>query len=259
MKIIVPVCNNPTFIKLQAHGFAKHIHEPYEFIVFNDCKRWPDFSNFDNPGLYDEIHALCSSLNIRCIDVPNEHHKTEEDPSNRHASTMTFMFSFMKENPDEYVVFDSDMFMIDTLDMNRMRQSTAVVVLQDRPGIRYFWPNLFYMDMHRVKQVELLAFYKMAGADAGGETHVWLNQQAASDVGYIHHLPSLTWDTLPKAYDYPQLETFLRVDPRNVNRKFFCEIYDTSILHYRAGSNWLKNSFGLHKELTKRLSAVLLT
>lgn len=42
-------------------------------------------------------------------------------------------------------------------------------------------------------------------------------------------------------------------DPRNVNKKFFSEIYDGVFFHYRAGKNWRMESMDLHNMLSIRL------
>ena len=39
-------------------------------------------------------------------------------------------------------------------------------------------------------------------------------------------------------HDKISLINFLENDPRNINNKYFCEIYDNVFLHYRAGGNW---------------------
>jgi hypothetical protein len=259
IKIITPVCNNPTFIRMQYEGFKKHIHEPYEFIVYNDCKRWPDYSNFNDITLFDKIHAVCNELGLTCIDVPNESHRQQQGASWRHAGTMNWIFERMRSEPGEYFIIDSDMFLIDTLDLNKYRQKSAAVVPQERPGIHYIWPNLFYMDTRRLSHQELMNFNPTRNADSGGSTYDWLSKQTADDVYMIRHFPSMQWDTLPRAYvEYPALLDFLKGDPRNRNGKYFCEIYEETILHYRAGSDWEKRGRGIHTVLTERLTNVLL-
>ena len=50
---------------------------------------------------------------------------------------------------------------------------------------------------------------------------------------------------------------FLRDDKRNVNGKFYCEIYDDSILHFRAGSNWTGLDQSTYILLCKQLKECL--
>ena len=68
----------------------------------------------------------------------------------------------------------------------------------------------------------------------------------------------MQWDALPREYPiYPGLLEFLQTDPRNRNGKFFCEIYEGTILHYRAGSDWEKRGGDIHARLTARLLSIL--
>ena len=45
MKIVTSVVNNPTFIEIQYYTLQKYFKGEYEFIVFNDAKDFPDFTN----------------------------------------------------------------------------------------------------------------------------------------------------------------------------------------------------------------------
>jgi hypothetical protein len=45
---------------------------------------------------------------------------------------------------------------------------------------------------------------------------------------------------------------------RNVNGKFFCEIYDEVFLHYRAGGNWRNEGIDLHRHLSEILYDILI-
>ena len=47
-------------------------------------------------------------------------------------------------------------------------------------------------------------------------------------------------------------------DSRNVDSKFFSEIYDITFLHYRAGGNWRREGMDTHKKLTNMLKEALL-
>ena len=45
MKVITSVVNNPIFIEIQYYTLKKYMKCDYEFIVFNDAKDFPDYSN----------------------------------------------------------------------------------------------------------------------------------------------------------------------------------------------------------------------
>ena len=50
----------------------------------------------------------------------------------------------MKANIDEYLILDGDMFLIDDLNIEKYREKMCVCVLQERPNIKYIWPNHFF-------------------------------------------------------------------------------------------------------------------
>ena len=45
MKIITAVVNNPEFVEIQYHTLKRFYQGNYEFIVFNDAKLFPDYTN----------------------------------------------------------------------------------------------------------------------------------------------------------------------------------------------------------------------
>jgi hypothetical protein len=80
------------------------------------------------------------------------------------------------------------------------------------------------------------------------------------EIHFIRHLWSCDWaeQELPEKFkNNKELLDFLKNDPRNKNNKFFCEIYEEKILHYRAGSNWMMQSQQLHNDLTQKLKNIL--
>jgi len=101
MKIVTAVVNNGIFIEIQHDTLKKYFRGDYEFIVFNDAKPFPDSTNSGNPTVRDNIINTCSRLNIRCINIPNDHHRTNEDMSQRAADSMNFIARYQRENPDK--------------------------------------------------------------------------------------------------------------------------------------------------------------
>lgn len=264
MKIVVPVCNNPQFIQLQHHTFQRFCKGcEYEFIVFNDAKDFPDKSNFGDVTLKQQIREVCLKLGIRCIDIANAGDASIPSFSIRHARTMNTIFQFMKENPDQYWVIDSDMFPIADFDLTSLSRYEAGVVEQERPGIEYVWPNYLYFDMHKLRNKDLVNFMEIHGkTDSGGEMFRWLEAQkkeAPYALYELQHLISLQWDEkqIPSYLHNAALLAFLKTDPRNQGGKFWCELYDGWLLHYRAGSNWAGEGRTLHDALTKKLQNVL--
>jgi hypothetical protein len=199
--------------------------------------------------------------------------------SNRHADTFNkHVLNYQLKNPDKYLLLDSDMFLIDYFDINKFSNYDCAVVLQSRNNIGYLWPGLCYFDMTKMKHFELINWSLLPGFDSGGMTQHWLKKQMTTipntdeirwtnkefhtnNIYFIKHLWSCSWNMneLPKNLQYNiKLVNFIKKDVRNVNDKFFCEIYDNVFLHYRAGGNWRKEGIELHQSLTQQLKRCLL-
>jgi hypothetical protein len=271
MKIVTAVVNNPDFIEIQYHTLKKYVKGDYEFIVFNDAKTFHDSTNYGDLTIKSQIENMCDKLQIKCIAMPNDHHKHEVDPSVRCADSMNFILQYQKSNPDRYLILDSDMFLIDDLDINTYANHDVGIVLQLKNDKVYFWHGVCYLDFTKLKHSELLNWNCAPGCDTGGMLHNWLTSQcsiddirknAHSDFYYIHHFASCAWDSswIPENIKHnTNLITFLHSDLRNVDGKFFCELYDNRFLHYRAGCNWRGEGLELHRKLTGMLKDALLS
>jgi hypothetical protein len=167
------------------------------------------------------------------------------------------------------------MFLINYLDINKYSQYDCVVLLQSRHNhtTNYIWNGIYYFDIPRMKNLEMLNWNLAHDCDVGGMMQQWLKMQMLNkpipntddlrwkkcesfntdSIYFIQYLWSCTWneEEMPenlKGETYAALLTFLK-DVRNVNQKFFCEIYDNVFFHYRAGGKGMN----LHNELTKKL------
>ena len=283
MKIVTAVVNNVDFIEIQYHSLKKYFKGDWEFIVFNDAKDFPDFTNSGDISIKNKITNLCFHLNIICIDIPNEHHKYMKVASQRTANSMNYILEYQKDNPDKYLLLDSDMFLVDYFDINKYAQYDCAVVLQSRNEFKtnYIWNGLYYFDMAKLKNIGVLNWDCKNGSDTGEMSEEWLELQMqgkempktdairwtnktyhTDTVYFIKHLWSGSWNLseLPESLkDNRPLLGFLMNDTRNENGKFFCEIYDNVFLHYRAGGNWRGEGIALHEELTQKLKSALMT
>jgi hypothetical protein len=283
MKIITAVVNNPTFIEMQYHTLQKYLKgvDSFEFIVFNDAKPFPDVTNGGDLTLVEQIAETCRSLNVQCIPIPNSHH-VKLSLSDRHADTFNkHVLRYQLDNPDKYLLLDSDMFLIADWDVNAYLQYDCAVLLQCRRDINYIWPGLCYLDFTTIQAPELLNWATGYYLDTGAMMAEWLTRQAGGailpktddlrwkknetfrtdTIYFIPHLWSTTWNAteLPdNLKTNAALVTFLQEDVRNVKGNFYCELYDKVFLHYRAGSNWNKEGMVLHQELTRKLKQVLM-
>ena len=282
MKIITSVVNNPIFIEIQYYTLKKYFQGEYEFIVFNDAKDFPDFTNYNDITIKQQIQDICSKLNITCINIPNENHRENMCAAKRCADSMNYILEYQKNNPDKYLLLDSDMFLVDYFDVNKYSQYDCAIVLQSRNQykINYFWNGIYYFDMIKMKNKEVLNWNCCEYCDVGGMMQEWLAKQMGNisipntddirwldkefhknDIYFIKHLWSCSWDIneLPVSLqDNVKLIDFLKNDVRNENNKFFCEIYDNVFLHYRCGGNWRGEGLDLHKLLSQKLKDSLL-
>lgn len=281
MKILTSVVNNPIFIEIQHHTLKKYMPCSYEFIVFNDAKPFPDFTNGNDETLCNKIKEMCDQLQIKCISVPNQHHERMDCPVVRCSEAMNFMYDYMLQNKDEYLIIDSDMFPIDTIKIDQYREFDCAIVLQHRDYLKpfqYIWNGLFYFNMHKMNDVESIRWDKCFNSDVGGMTYEWLKNKCnnlpstldirgkspniynRNGIYFIKHLWSLTWNDyeIPEKLKNTKLATFFRNDPRNNSGNYFCEIYDETFLHYRAGGDWQRKGLGFHNDLTEKLKSVVM-
>jgi hypothetical protein len=290
MKVITCVVNNPIFIEIQYKLLKKYLKGgDFEFIVFNDAKEFPDYTNDGDVTIRKQIQEICKNLGIKCINLENnyqqEHSKNSNIASTRTGIGMNVMLNYQKENPDKYLILDSDMFLIDYMDINKYDGYKCAFVLQSRENnYRYMWNGLVYMDMNLIKDdINDLDWGLTPFTDTGGKTRDWLERQFKNediyvptgeelrykkDINYnskslyfIKHLWSMSWNEseIPENLkEQKELISFMKNDIRNKNNNFYCEIYDNIFLHYRNGGNWVGEGLNFHNNHSSNLKKVLL-
>jgi hypothetical protein len=279
MKVLTVVVNNPIFIELQFLTLKKFLLTPFEFIVFNDAKDYPDYTNRNDITMKKQIENICSKLNIKCINIDNHYQINIHSSSYRHSQSMNEMLKFQFNNPDLYLILDSDMFLIDFLDINKYINFNAAIVLQQRLNktINYIWPGLCFFNMNNIHNFYSLRWDMIQNTDNGGASYQWLNNQLnqneefptveylrhsqfnTSNIYFISHLWSLTWNQSELPFNNNLLLEFLKNDFRNQNDMFYCEIYDKCFLHYRAGSNWTYEDYNLHDSQILKFKDLILS
>ncbi len=290
MKVITCVVNNPNFIEIQYKLLKKYLRGgDFEFIVFNDAKEFPDYTNDGDVTIRKQIQETCKNLGIKCINLENnyqqEHSKNSNIASTRTGIGMNIMLNYQKENPDKYLILDSDMFLIDYMDVNKYDGYKCAFVLQSRENnYRYMWNGLVYMDMNLIKDdINDLDWGLTPFTDTGGKTRDWLERQFKNediyvptgeelrykkDINYnskslyfIKHLWSMSWNEseIPENLkEQKELISFMKNDMRNKNNNFYCEIYDNIFLHYRNGGNWVGEGLNFHNNHSSNLKKILL-
>ena len=273
--IYTSAVNNPKFIEMQDMTLKKFIKNDYVFTVYNDAKSWEDFSNHYNPNIKAEIRKTCENLNIKCIDIPNDHHVNLTGGTERTADSCNFMLKDQLNINDHTLLLDSDMFVINDIDViekykgyemaivPQKRQNAIAVPNSDNPykliDVNYIWNGLFYFNMPIVKNKHLLNWNALGGkggiTDTGGEMFHYLNGTPNLKAYKINHLSSCCWskEDFPQKLN-PVLFEFLDNDIKNTNNgKYWAEIYDETFLHYRAGGNWENLPKDTHQNRTNIL------
>ena len=263
MKIVSVVTNNDIFVELQYNSIKKHFSDKdVEIIIFNDAKTWPDITNFNDTTIKKQITDMCNKLSIKCIDIPNSHHINQQYASIRHGDSVNFITQYMFSNPDKYLMLDCDMFFIHDFDISEFEPYDFCYVSQSRDfpkGPMYYpWPNFFYININTVSNKELINWHPAQGLDAGGKCALWLHKLDPNKIFKIQHLSSGRWnrEQMPSHID-PNIYNFLDNDTRNKDGKYFAELYHEKILHYRASSNWMGDSFYNQNYLTELLRTTL--
>lgn len=290
MKVITCVVNNPTFIEIQYKTLKKYLKNDFEYIVFNDAKSFPDFTNDNDVNLKKEIEDLCKRLNIKCINIPNDthFHKSIKCPSTRTALGMNFMLKYQIANPDQYLILDSDMFLIDYLDVNeRYKDFKTAFNLRTRfvnnKTYRYMWVGIVYMDMSKIDDIYYLDWGLNYGiTDTGGMSEEWMNRQIKNSekIPTTHEIQFNRFDDFNTSNIYfmktigghrwrineipgnlkknKKFIEFLKEDKRNHGELIFSEIYDDIFYHYHAGCNWRGEGLIYHKYLSNKLNEILI-
>ena len=280
LTIQTSVVNNPKFIELQDLTLKKFVKGDYKFVVYNHAKEYDDVSNFNNFATYNfkkEIEKTCEKLNIECINIVDDPLTYKGNASSGTASAMNYILKNSHiQNPGKYLVIDSDMFLIDEFKTDRYDNYDCAYIPQSRNECNYMWNGLYYFNTTKMKNLELLNWnlHKYTDTnpqpgcgywtDTGGETYKWIEQEKNNHkVKELKHLCSGSWneDSLKIKINQSVLN-FCKNDIRSVlnfgsKDKYFSEIYDDVILHYRAGGNWQGYEKSLHDNQIKLLETAI--
>jgi len=265
ISIYVPVVNNPEFIRLQVQACKAFCKEQFRFVVFNDAKAFPDTSNWNNAGIKQEIVDVCKELGVECINVPNDEDMFAKSPSYRHSRTANFMWKhYQTKEQHPVLTLDSDMFPIKSFSLfEDLVHYDFAYVEQVRGGMPFAWPNLWWMDPTKLTNHDLIDWGSDVingdTTDTGGKSWRWFVKNDSTRVQKIKYQPSCTWNKANStSIDIPQaVLDFCEEDIKNVNNKYWCEIYENRFLHLRAGSNWEGIAKSIHTSRTLKLNKLL--
>ena len=275
LTIQTSVVNNPKFIELQYLTLKKFVKGDYKFVVYNHAKDYSDCSNYytENNNYKKDITSICEKLNIECIDVIDNPNSYKGCPSAGTASAMNYILKNSHiPNPGKYFVIDSDMFLINEMNTDKYNNYDCVYRTCVRNECKYMWNGIYYFDTTKMKNVNLLDWnmFKYTETnphpgcgywtDTGGYTHKWIEQEYKNhNIKEIDMYETGKWNENDlKIKLHPQILNFCKNDKRSIlnfgnNDKYFSEIYEDCVLHYRAGGNWQGLNKSIHEEAINSL------
>jgi len=268
MKVLTSIVNNPLLIEIQYKTLKKYLKNEFEYIVFNDAKNYMDPTNPENLNIRDEINEMCKKLKIKCINVPNDNYfyKSIRCSSTRKASVMNFILKYQIKYPDQYLILDSDIFLIDYLDINERYKEykMAFSIRQNYYNeivYKYIKLGVIYMDTRKIEDIYYLDWGINYGiTDIGGLSYDWLNRQLGKgeriptkyelyfnqydnyntkNIYFMKILGKNSWTIkqYPENLKNEKFKNFLIEDNRNNGELIYGEIFDNIFYHFSMKKN----------------------
>lgn len=285
LKVITTVAAWPEALPVMKELLKRHLSESFEFIIFVDTPTKPGPYNLWDKELRSKAYKTAVDLGDRAYLVPEEIHKDRGilfpstiEKSGKNANTRaadTLQYAWCQEIQNSKMpvfIIDNDMFPVRDFSVKEiLADSVLAGVYSQSPSkdfskiIPWIWAGLLFLDPLRMNHKELWSFDcgRVDGVpvDVSGQTYHWLHSalQEGIEPKWINHLSSLQWtiDDLPISLP-EEIINFMQQDDRNVDNKFYCELYQETFLHFRAGSNWNRESAEKVRERNdKFLKAVL--
>jgi hypothetical protein len=181
--IITQAYNRPDFIRLQYTTFKMFLTNEYEFVVFNDAS---------DETLKQAISSVCRECGLRCINVP-QHIHTTNNASQRHADVIHYSLNnFGFKHQGLVMMVDSDLFLVKQFDAITFLASNSIAALpQSREHVKYLWPGLVLMNMATLPDATSMDWRPgqigQIAVDTGGFTYYYLQKHPQLNIEYIHH------------------------------------------------------------------------
>jgi hypothetical protein len=263
IKIYTFAHKRPDFLALQLQSFKKHLKCEFQFIVFNNAL-------FDHdPIHYRAIHAWCKDNDIVCTDIQRDQTLVDYIHmfDGEHAFNAENLYTnaviacayplcwawkhYLSKTEDKICIIDSDMFLIQDVNMEEMLDSYDLIYMEQSRGpageIQYMWNGLVFMNLMNMPDKSSLNWWcgKCEGhpVDVGGRTHYYLKD----------HRDEVKIKTLVQHYvgDDPQC------DFRPANYEYYGLDGAKTVLHYRGGSDWNNAGKIYHEKKTRWLKSKL--
>lgn len=269
IRIVTTVAAWPAAILAMRSKIKRHLKEEFELVVFIDTPSSPGPYNLWDSQLREKAIELVASVADRYYVVPEELHKhrgarfpgikvkSANSANNRAADTLQYAWD-EEISKSEYPVLllDNDMFPIhdfSVMDILGVSSVAGILTQSQSPdlsvSIPWIWSGLLFLNVPRMKNKELWSFacgkVKGVPVDVAGHTHYWLESMMLQGLSpkWLTHHASLNWTLRGSPISFGnEMEAFLQADDRNQGDALYCELYHNTFLHFRAGSNWKKES-----------------
>lgn len=155
---------NADFIEYQYKAFKNFIKNDFTLTIFNNAK---------DDEWRSDINRTCKKLNINTIDLPGL----------RMYEAQNIMWNqYIKNLGGLYFYLDSDMFIIDYLDIEKISLNYEIMYVpsyRDNFNLKYIWPDIFYLNLDKVdKDIDWsIVQWKSGFTDDGGGTYKFLNKK----------------------------------------------------------------------------------
>lgn len=236
----------PELIYRQYETIKKFVKDDWEFIVFNNVPA----TILDRQK---RIKQICKELDIKCLDVRFRTFISGAAQICAWGIFWAYHRFFRWEKDTIHVIFDSDMFFIKDFNFNEYLGDNDICAIHQRRGdIEYLWNGIVIMRGGELPDKNHFDYRldKINGerTDVGGRLHHWMKRNPDLKIRYIRQINQLGLDGAK------MLPEKLRDD---YNLEYGFQLIESSILHYRAGSNWQKKSQDFVDEKKNYLNRLL--
>lgn len=266
--IFTTVINSPDFILLQRALLTKLCEHPFRFVVVNDCKPVGDNTNGFDDRCWRNIEDSCRQEGIEYVRLPQDLHERRssvfprasieasaspaDSPADRCAVAVQWALNEVGfRSSGAVMILDADMFPIREFSLTEMLEGKEIAgVWQERRGgfpwyrrIRYLWNGLLVVDVGALPDKPNFSMecgrVSNVPTDVGGHLHHYFTRNPGVRVRPIRHYSSGQWGRQEEPEWLPDaVRGFLRSDVKNVEGRYYAEIYDDRFFHFRAGGNW---------------------
>lgn len=270
LTVVVASAGLPQLLYLQVRAIRAFLSPSARVLVVDDSRSRRHYSNQGTWNTPREIKRVCKLTGSEYRRVPQILHLARRrqfpatthpwgaGPSLRTADSLQFAWSFLEISEESpLVVLDSDMLPIQPASASQYLAGSSVAFLpQTRTTpegpVEYPWPGILVVDRRAVSDWKTMSWdcatVDGVALDTGGALSTWLK----SHRGNARHVTGLHSNMWSWAADTPDIDnnlhTFLDLDAELNQGRQFCELFEGSLLHLRASSNWMKERRGTFKE-----------